>query len=287
MPTRASSRGICLFPGIVAAFTLLPFPAHALQTPANCATGESSALVAKVVRHELDTASTQGRWMYTAAYTENGIQYVSRNVQTDDGIISWIVTRNGVPLSRDSRLKQIQGLISNESALARNRKAMISDAASINSLLAALPGSVQFGCAVRTGDVAQVDFQPKPGYSPWNIEQRIIAGMSGSLQLNLKEMRLTSASGAVQSDLFLFMGLGRIYRGSTISLSRAKTSTGAWETSYVSTHISGQILFLKTVAKNRDESRTDYCPVPEGLRAQDVVPYLSSSGCPTIMGGKS
>jgi hypothetical protein len=181
-----------------------------------------------------------------------------------------------------SQRSSLNKLISSPDLLALNRKAMRDDAARINALLADLPTSVQFGCLTRSGGTASVQFEPKPGYSPSKVEERVIAGMSGTIELNLNEMRLISADGAMRSDLSLFFGIGRIYKGSSVSLKRAKTMTGAWETTSVSTHINGLVFFLKTIAQNRDESRLDYCPVPKGLQARDALPYLDDPECPSV-----
>ncbi len=254
-------------------------------TAAPCAPLESHDIVARVVRHELDAAPTQGRWMYTATYTKDSVVNVARRIETDDGVLTWVISHNGVPLSDSEKASQraaLNNLISSPDLLDRNRKATQADALRINTLLQDLPDSVQFDCIERSGDTASVHFSPRAGYAPWNIEQRVIAGMSGTLKLNLNETRLITADGTMQDDLSLLFGLGRIYKGSSVSLKRATTVTGAWETTSVSTHINGQIFFLKTIAQNRDETRSDYCPVKRPLSAQNALPYLEDPQCPPI-----
>jgi len=160
-----------------------------------CAPKDAREIVAKVVRHELDAAPNQGRWMYTATYTRGSIRYAARRIETDDGILTWVISHNGTPLSEGENAVQrstLDNLISSPDLLDQNRKAMHDDAVRINSLLRDLPDSVQFGCLAQDGETARVHFEPKPGYSPWNIEERVIAGMSGTLELNLNEARLIS-----------------------------------------------------------------------------------------------
>jgi hypothetical protein len=223
--------------------------------------------------------------MYTATYTRGSIRYAARRIETDDGILTWVISHNGTPLSEGENAVQrstLDNLISSPHLLDQNRKAMHDDAVRINSLLSDLPDSVQFGCLAQNGKTARVHFEPKPGYSPWNIEERVIAGMSGTLELNLNEARLISADGATQGDLSLFLGLGRIYKGSSVKLVRTKTMTGAWETTFVSTHIDGQVFFLKTIAQHSDETRTDYCSVPTALKARDALAYVERQTCLSI-----
>jgi hypothetical protein len=248
-----------------------------------CGPRDPSVVVAQVVQHELHAAPSQGRWMYTATYTKDGVRYVARKIETDDGILASVISRDGTLLSNSEKASQqssIRSLVANPDFLQHNRKAMTDDDAKINALLAALPTSIQFDCLVQSGELATVDFHPKDGYSPWGVEERIIAGMSGTLQLDLNEMRLRAASGATQTDLSLLLGLGRIYKGSSVSLRRTRVATGTWETTSVSTHIKGQLFFLKTIGQDDDESRSDYCPVPKGLSAQDALPYLDKPNCP-------
>lgn len=221
--------------------------------------------------------------MYTATYYKGGVQYLARKIETDDGILTSVISRDGTLLSNSEKASQqssIRSLVADPDFLGRNRKAMTDDDAKINALLAALPTSIEFECLVQNGETGTVDFHPKAGYSPWGVEERIIAGMSGTLQLDLNEMRLSGASGATQTDLSLLLGFGRIYKGSSVSLRRTRVATGKWETTSVSTHIKGQLLFLKTIAQDDDESRSDYCPVPKGLSARDALPYLDKSNCP-------
>jgi hypothetical protein len=223
--------------------------------------------------------------MYTATYTKDSVRYVARRIETDDGTLTWVISRNGAAFSESENASQrstLDNLISRPDLLDRNRKAMQDDAVRINTLLGDLPDSVRYDCLARSGDTARVHFEPKPGYSPGNIGERVIGAMSGTLELNLTEKRLISADGAMQGDLSLFLGFGRIYKGSSVRLKRAKTVTGAWETTSISTHIDGQVFFLKTIAQHSDETRTDYCPVPRALKARDALPYLENVNCPPI-----
>ena len=250
-----------------------------LLSPASCqcVTNGIPELVNSVVRRELDLASSQGRWMYLARYKKHGIRIEARKIQTDDGLLTWILSRDEVPLSPpeiQAQRQRMNELVSDASFLDANRKAMHEDAVRINTLLADLPGSVQFDCLTKSGATVTVHFGPKTGYSPWSIEKRILAGMSGTLQIDLNEMRLLTASGKEQSDISMFLGAGRIYKGSSVSFTRTQVAPGIWETSQASTHIKGQIFFLKSIAQDSDESIVDYAAVPSGLSARAALPYL-------------
>lgn len=274
---RDSSR--CRSVLTIAAFTVFLFAASDGHTQDSCA-----KLVEDVVKHELDMAPAQGRWMYTAAFRKDGVQHRSRRIETDDGILTWDIERNGSPLTDQEKTAQraeFERLISSREQLERNRKAMRDDYAKINRMLSYLPVDLQFTCVSQDADTTTIRFEPKPGIAPWDVEERVIAGMSGTLRLNPVEMRLLTADGSLQKDLSMFLGLARIHKGSSVLLKREPTASGAWETTRVSLHISGQVLFLKTIAQDRDEVRSEFCPVRKGLTARDALAYLTGPFCPS------
>jgi hypothetical protein len=260
---------------LIACFFLHPYG------QAQCDPRETSETVGNIVRHELNLAPQQGRWMYIARYSEDGVRIEARKIQTDDGILTWVLTRNGVPLSPaelGEQKEHLNNLIADSSFLATNRKAMLDDNARINTLLADLPQSVQFECLTKKTGTTTIRFKPLSGASTLNLEKRILSGMGGELQLDLNQMRLLSASGSELDDVALFFGIARVYKGSSVSLTRAQVAPGVWEATQVSTHIKGHVFFLKTIAQDRDESRAEYKPVPSGLSAHDAIRFLEPPG---------
>jgi len=219
--------------------------------------------------------------MYIARYSENGVRIEARKIQTDDGILTWVLSRDGTPLSQaevEQQKKHLDDLISDPSFLAANRKAMLDDNTRINTLLADLPQSVQLECPAQGAGVATIHFKPLDNTSSLSLEKRILSGMSGNLQLDLEDMRLVSANGSEQHDVSLFLGIARVSKGSSISLTRAQVAPGVWEASLISTHIRGHILFLKTIAQDREEARTEYKRVPSRLSARDAIRFLEIQG---------
>lgn len=65
-------------------------------------------------------------------------------------------------------------------------------------------------------------------------------------------------------------------RGSSIHIARTEVCPGTWETSAFSVHFKGQLLFLKTIAKDTEESRTEYLRVPSDLTAHTAISYLKN-----------
>src|ERR1035438_794151 len=96
-----------------------------------CVTNGVTEIVNSVVQHELSLAPSQGRWMYLAGYKKDGVQIVARKIQTDDGILTWVLSRNQEPLSPaeiETQLRHLDDLASDSSFLDTNRKAMRDDA---------------------------------------------------------------------------------------------------------------------------------------------------------------
>jgi hypothetical protein len=256
-------------------------PIHASP---QCITGGIDTIVSKVVRNELDHAGSQGRWMYIDESMKQGAKIVARKIQTDDGLLTWVLSRNGVPLSPDeidAQKETLRGLVSDPSLLDTNRNAMRKDYARINQLLADLPGAVQFTCMVQDGHTADVYFQPKDGVSSFDVLKRLIAGMSGSLHLDLSNMRLLAVKGSAQSDISILLGIGQIHQGSSVNLVRTEVSPGIWETTSVSMHIKGRVFLFKTIAQDTDESLSNFVRVPPGLAASAALPYIEAGSPPS------
>jgi hypothetical protein len=241
--------------------------------------GSGVSAVQEVVQHELELAPAQGRWMYHARFTQDGIQIDARRIQTNDGLITWVFARNGVPLSAselDAQQNSLERNTSDPSFTEKNRAAMQNDNRQINSLFADLPGGVTFDCLTQSGDVGTVRFKPLQGSCGFSIERCIVAGMSGTIVLDTKNKRLLAASGSEQNDLSMFLGFTRVNKGSSIRIARTEAAPGIWETSTVSVHFKGQLLFLKTITRDTDESRTEYIRVPEDLTAHAAISYLKN-----------
>jgi hypothetical protein len=248
---------------------------------AQCDAGKTIETVGNVVSHELSLAPQQGSWMYVARYSENGVPVEAREIQTNDGILTWVFSRNGAPLPPneiEERKKKLNDLISNSSRLAANRNAMLDDDALINRVLGDLPQSVQFECPVQNAGVTTIRFKPLASPGTLDMVKRFLSEMGGELQLDLNHMRLLSVSGSEQDDVWLIYGIARVYKGSSVSLTRVQVAPGIWEATQVSTHINGNILFLKTISKDSDESRSRYKSVPSGLSAQDAIRILEVPG---------
>jgi hypothetical protein len=218
--------------------------------------------------------------MYLSGFKKDGIAITAREIQTDDGALTWILARNGVPLSSaeiESQKQSFNSLVSNSSSLDANRTAMRKDDARINELLTDLPEAVQFTCMTQEGHIATAYFQPKPGQSSFDVLKRALGGMSGSIQLDLGEMRLLAVNGSEQSDVSILLGIGQIQKGSSVSVARSEVSSGIWETTSVSMHIKGRVFLFKMIAQDTEESLSNFVRVPNGLTARAALPYIEGA----------
>ena len=64
---------------------------------------------------------------------------------------------------------------------------------------------------------------------------------------------------------FGFGFLGRIESGGRFSLERVPMDTAHWKSDYISVHIEGRVLTLKSLTRNQDVRRTDITSISQHL----------------------
>ncbi|MDP9038413.1 MAG: hypothetical protein M3O02_03945 [Acidobacteriota bacterium] len=257
-----------LFPVAVCAATLALSSATQAQDP--------KQIVQEAVNTELAAARTDHtHWRYLKQESA-GNEFVV--VETENGAISRHVTENGHPAS-PATLKTdndtIQRFIHDPALQAKQRRDGAHDDKSAAELLNLMPEAFLWKIDNETSEVVNLSYHPNPGFSPPDMEARVMGGMSGTLVVSKEGHRIRTFKGRLENDVTLGYGLfARLKQGSTFDIERRIIAPGIWQITETHVHIQGHALFFKTISTQQDEVKSNFTPVAPGTTLQQAVAIL-------------
>jgi hypothetical protein len=99
--------------------------------------------------------------------------------------------------------------------------------------------------------------------------------MSGSLWVDARSKRLARLEGHVDENVdFGFGILGRLYKGGSVRLVREQVSATEWKTKSLEVHMNIRALLVKTFARETNEVRGGFVPVPAGMSMEQGLALL-------------
>ncbi len=254
-----------------AAFALLLAPWRAYAQDAN-------TLMNTLVQHETDASRTRGHYTYLSDERSDrtgGHEWKERVVESQWGKVRFLLEEDGKPLNsaregaERGRLAQI---VADPEAFKKAESARVDDEQHAKQMLSLLPKAFLFDGPHPQGDLLIVNFKPNPSYQPQGMEEKVLHGMSGTVSIDTKAIRLRGIDGHMPNDVSLGFGmLATIKAGSNFSTQRIPEQGTDWKTLSVHTDINGKALFLKTIARSGDSKRADYKKIPDNLSIQDAV----------------
>ena len=235
-------------------------------------------LMNTLVAHETDAGRVRGHYSYMSEEKSDrtgGHTWVEKTVETQWGKVRFLVTEDGKPLdpqregAERGRLAQI---VNDPDGFKRTESARIDDEQHAKQMLALLPKAFLFDGPHPEGEVLKVYFRPNPAYQPQGMEEKVLHGMSGTVTIDAKVVRLRGIEGHMPNDVSLGFGLlATIKAGSNFATVREPEVVPDWKTLSVHTDINGKALFLKTIARSGDSKRWSYKKIPDDLPIQDAV----------------
>jgi hypothetical protein len=70
--------------------------------------------------------------------------------------------------------------------------------------------------------------------------------------------------------------LGRIEKGGSFQIQREHVAENRWKTSLLEVHISGRVVFFRSINKDQREVRSSFQPVPSDLGVTGAVAILNA-----------
>lgn len=276
MGTIASNPGTH---GVLARFTpalILAVAATAAAGPAPQPVEPYQQLVREVVYNELHDHDAHGYWRYWIRASAPGGSQLSEVVETPAGPIKRIVLNNGSPPPNSQlELARLHALANSPDEQASHREAYAQDERRVRGIMGMLPDAFTFDDLGEQDGIRHLRFRPNPRYSAQTIEARVFHSVTGDLWIDARMKRMTRLQGRLNYDLTFGFGLlGRVNRGSWFRMERRQVSPTEWKTAELAIHMSGRAVLFKTIARDTDEIRGGFTPVPANWTVAQSVHLL-------------
>lgn len=235
---------------------------------------DARALIRQAVETELAANDhDRSRWRYRD--DEQDKRTVSIVVETDAGSVKRLVMRDGRPLTAveaAAEEQRLQAFVADPSKIAKQRKDGASDDESARQLLKMLPEAFDWKVAKVTESDDTLEFSPKPGFNPANMQARVLSAMAGEVVVDRKQHRMRTLSGRLTQDVTIGYGLlGRLKEGGTFRVERREVKPGLWQITETHVHIDGKALLFKQIGQQQDEIESDFTQVPGGATMEQAA----------------
>ena len=238
----------------------------------------AQATIATLVQHEALAAEHRGHYLYTSeerSERTGGHLWQERVVETTWGKVRYLISVDGQPLTGDKLTEEkarVAGEASDPEAFKRAEAARADDEQHAKQMLELLPRAFLFSAPVSEGEFERIAFTPNPDYSPQSLEERVLHGMSGSVLVDAKTIRLRGIEGRMGQDVSIGFGLlATIHAGSNFSTTREHVAGDDWKTQQLHTDIQGKALFLKTIARQQDAKHSGFQKIADETTVAQAV----------------
>jgi hypothetical protein len=200
-----------------------------------------------------------------------------RVAETRTGKLRMLLAEDGQPLGGDraaAERARLQEIANHPESFEKSGTALRNDEKHAREMLSLLPKAFVLDGMREDGGFLRINFRPDPAYAPQSMEERIIHGMSGSILVDEREMRLHSIEGRLPADISMGLGLISIRAGSNFSTTRSRISADEWKTVALDADIDGRVIFLKTIAKKQHATHREFRQLPDSISVQQAVADL-------------
>ena len=246
------------------------------QTP----TEPAHDLVKDVVYNELQERRQISLWQYRVEKQVAAQTTVLQQVETSSGPVNLVLARQGRPLDEAGRKKELDRLNNlerNPGEQARMKQEYDGEEQRVQRLIAAMPDAFLYTYDGTAEGNVRLLFRPNPAYNPQTYEGRVFHGLAGEIWVQPRLKRLVRIIGHIDAQIDFGYGfLGRLEKGGTFQIGREQVAENRWKTSLIDVHISGRLVFFKTISKDQHEVRTGFQPVAVELSVQDAIRSLAA-----------
>jgi len=135
-----------------------------------------------------------------------------------------------------------------------------------------LPEAFLWKVVSDDGERVKLHFEPNPGFSPPDMQSRVLGDMVGEMVVDKKQHRIVTLSGKLVQDVTIGWGLlGRLHEGGTFRVERREMAPGLWQITETHVHIQGRVLFFKDISQEQDEVQSEFTQVPKGLTLEQAA----------------
>jgi hypothetical protein len=261
----------------VLAFVLFFFAAvgSAQPSPSN-----ANDLVRQVVNNELQAENQDhSHWLYRLEFERpNGSRETDEVVETDEGSLRRPMLIDGhepSPQEQQQADQYIRKAAQDPTALRKSLKQGVEDEARTQKMLKLLPEAFVFTYVEQQGDLVKLNFAPNPQFHPPSREAEVFHALQGCLWVHRKQNRLAEISGRLVHKVKFGGGLlGHLDEGGSFDVKQAELTLGYWKLSQLNVHMTGRVLFFKTISQQHKEARSNFKRLPDNITVAQAADLL-------------
>jgi hypothetical protein len=265
-----------------------PFLGHSQPaTPATLAPAQAQALVARALATELRSAQDQAQaypMRYKLHKTSPRLTSTKEILETKDGDVARLVALFDKPLTPEDEQKEqarLDMLLADPSLQRHRKQGEEGDMGIVLRLLRMLPDAFLYEYAGSgsgtAGTVEKFTFKPNPHFNPPDLETQALTAMTGEIQIDAAQERVTRLEGHLQQDTdYLWGALGKLDKGGSIVIEQADVGGHLWRIARFQMRMNMRILF-KTKNIDTTEEMTHYTPVPANIDYKQAIQLLRTT----------
>lgn len=236
-------------------------------------------LVKDVVYNEQQDRIRESYWQYRVEKKmAQGSVQICHQVETSGGPIYRLLAYGNMPLN-DVQKKQeeerLEDFLNSPSKQAHVRQQHEEDEKRIGRLMALMPDAFLYEYDGTEGNLERLKFKPNPQYDSKTMETRVFHALSGTVWIDVQHKRLSRFTGVVIDRVDFGYGLlGHLEKGGTFEIRRVPVNATHWKTDYIDVHLTGRVIFFKSINKDHHEQRTHFQPVADNITLQQAKTLL-------------
>ena len=217
------------------------------------------------VASEMQSArSDKSIWMYRDHDDLPGKDAIYATVETRQGMLRRMIELDGEPLSPaagKAETERIQNYVNDSSAQAKARKNGAHDDVQAAEMLRMLPDAFIWSTVSETPEFITLSYKPNPGFSPPNMQARVMGVMAGQMIIARNGDRIRTLRGQLTTDVLIGFGIvAKLYKGGTFDVERRQVGGNHWQITETHVHIGGHALLFKSIGQEEDDVKTEWKP---------------------------
>ncbi|MGB8539821.1 MAG: hypothetical protein WCD57_25580 [Acidobacteriaceae bacterium] len=241
-------------------------------------------LVKDVVYNELQERRQVSLWQYRVDKRAGNQNIIEQEVETVAGPVSRVLARQGKPLDAAAQKKEtdrLNNLLRNPSEQARMKQDHEVEEQRLERLMSAMPNAFLYTYDGTDDGNLRLSFQPNPAYNPPTFETRVYHALSGQIWIQPQQKRLVKIDAHILNEIDFGYGLlGRIEKGGHFQIARERVAENRWKTTMLNVHISGRVVFFKSINRDQDLKRSAFRPMPSNTSVKDAVTLVNATPSP-------
>jgi hypothetical protein len=238
-------------------------------------------LVQRMLAVEDAEALRKGRYEYLSkerSERTGGRLWTERVVETSAGKLRRLIAEDDQALAgarAQAESARLAEIARDPESFRRRSEALKNDERHAKEMLGLLTKAFLFDGMRQEGEFVRIDFRPDPAYTPQSLEERVLHGMVGTFEVDVKSERLHRLEGRLPADLSIGYGLvATIKAGSNFSTRREPVPGNEWKTAVLDTDINGRAIFFKAIGKKEHAEHSDFVQIPMETTVTQAVALL-------------